>query len=168
MKVCHLYVFCLASLISQAFLNHYNARRGERELNSILALCFLCARPHTPEVCKHRSVFQTARKHPPDSSFTSPWARAHAHIQLCQNTRLSNHLHKQWIMRINSWERNQMCIGILASVLKGQQPINTCCCLSLMLIKQQNTTVTKNILCLIYTVNTMQCYFRLNYISVPE
>ncbi len=38
-----------------------------------------------------------------------------------------------------------------------------------MLIKHQNMFLTKMNLYLIYTVNTMQCYFTLNYyISVPE
>ncbi len=40
--------------------------------------------------------------------------------------------------------------------------------LSLMRIKQQNTDLKKIHLFLIYTVNTMQIYFTLYYISVPE
>ncbi len=40
---------------------------------------------------------------------------------------------------------------------------------SVMLIKQQNTALAKINPYLIYSVNTMQCYFTLNdYISVPE
>ncbi len=48
-------------------------------------------------------------------------------------------------------------------VLKKQQLLSA----SLMLIKQQNTALTKSNLYFIYTLNTIVLYYT-NYISVPE
>ncbi len=152
-KVYNLFLFTQAN---------FKQFQGEKAKGN--SICYSCAilyahsRTYVKRAHAERGAFQTAREHQTKSS-----EQTHTH-KIMTKYHLENHLGKRsqlclkWMKTAQKEIRCVSLYWIHASGLKGTAAYK-CLLLSLMLIKQQNS-FDKD-LDLIYTVNTMQCYFSL-------
>lgn len=115
-----------------------------------------------------RDASQTAYKQWIDFSFTS--SHTHNIISKYPSRQIFSQIVGFVLSEVNVNRNKSDAYWIRAFLLKVTAA-NKCLLqmVSFMLFKQQVKALTKINLFLIYTVNTMQCYFRLNYfISAPE